>query len=171
MRSARGDHTAGAPPVSEGEGRMPASSTNEGRRGRLFAWGYVAPPLHYPHAVPQWKRQLTDLAIEVGYHIDRWFEDTPGRSDGVTSMWTQLRRNSRVQALFVPHPSILEVLPALDGLSLQQMRDAVPYRIFVLNESFAPIQPPSQSSGDPLVDIVRGTRRPPRQRHWDLRMR
>lgn len=131
-----------------------------------LAWGYVAPPTFYPHAGAQYRRRLTLLAVEKGFLIDRWFSDVDGATHGITTMWRGLP-GSGVKGLFVPDPRHMWFLPRFKGLTVTQIRDELPFELFVLDERFAPIFPPE----DPGVNIIRTPVEPPRRRRprWLLR--
>lgn len=130
------------------------------------AWGYVSPPVYYEkHAIPQWQSSLKTLARREGYALERWFVDTEGRTDGLTSMWSLLP-GSGVRALFVPDPRHLRRLPVFKDLTEQQIRDRLPLQVFMLDydrgTDFAPIVPPG-----PLPTIIRrDDSPPPKRRHW-----
>lgn len=139
---------------------MMSVPADEDRGRRPIGWGYVAPPSYYEHGAAQWKEQLTQLASALGFVIDRWFEDSAGYTDGLYAMWSQLP-SSKVRALFLPHPDPLQSLQSLRGMSFEQIRNSVPFQIYVLKESFAPIQPPP-AEANPVRTSSSGRR----FRHW-----
>lgn len=139
---------------------MMSVPADEDRGRRPIGWGYVAPPSYYEHGASQWKEQLTQLASAVGFVIDRWFEDSPGYTDGLFAMWSQLP-DSKVQALFLSHPDPLQGLHSLRGMSFEQIKKVLPFQIYVLRESFAPIQPPPAEG-----NRIRLSSSGRRFRHW-----
>lgn len=138
---------------------MPAPA-DEDRGRRPLAWGYVAPPSYYEHGATQWKEQLTELASALGFVIDRWFQDSAGYTESLFTMWNQLR-SFKVGALFISHPAPLQNLQSLQGMSFEQIKSSVSFEIYVLSESFAPIQPPPAEA-----NLIRTPPSGRRFRHW-----